>query len=507
MLRYGRLGKLFGRNSGKRVSTAWSLASIAAAGIAIGGCSADIMRFDAPALGYRSSENPPPQPIHSDGSLFEQRPESANYDSTPAPSNYQSAPYTPPRQQYAAAPAASSGRLQTTRLADGGPAVRERRDQYRQTPYRQSNYSTQATTTGEISTPLTASNVTKPAVGGANFVVVQSGDTLYDLARRNGVSVSEIKQANGLSSNVIRPGQRLSLGSSRAGNFAPAQSAPRFETRPTESVARAPSANDVLPLGDGQTYTVQRGDSLYAISRRTGIKVATLKELNGIEDARRMRPGMVLQLGGSPAASPAATNREYDTAARAPRAERTSVDINGGRQPIILNPSSESRSVPAASRITDRPAGAVQNAAPRRQASADVSNRAPAPSATGKFRWPARGRIIRGFGSRADGSKNDGINIAVPVGTDVHAAEAGVVAYAGDELKGYGNLILVRHESGFVTAYAHSSRMLVRRGDNVRRGQVIAKAGKTGEVSRPQIHFELRKGAKPIDPIPYLDRL
>ena len=117
------------------------------------------------------------------------------------------------------------------------------------------------------------------------------------------------------------------------------------------------------------------------------------------------------------------------------------------------------------------------------------------------------GRIIRGFGPRADGTKNDGINIAVPIGTDIRAAEAGVVAYAGDELKGYGNLILIRHDNGLVSAYAHGDRMLVRRGDQISRGQVIAKAGKTGSVKQPQLHFELRKGAKPIDPMPYLGRM
>jgi murein DD-endopeptidase MepM/ murein hydrolase activator NlpD len=120
------------------------------------------------------------------------------------------------------------------------------------------------------------------------------------------------------------------------------------------------------------------------------------------------------------------------------------------------------------------------------------------------FRWPARGRVISSSGAMTNGQQNDGINLALPEGTPVHAAEEGVVAYAGSELKGYGNLVLIRHSNGFVTAYAHASEILVKRGDQVRRGQVIAKSGQTGNVSSPQLHFEIRKGSAPVDPTQYL---
>ena len=120
------------------------------------------------------------------------------------------------------------------------------------------------------------------------------------------------------------------------------------------------------------------------------------------------------------------------------------------------------------------------------------------------FRWPARGRVISGSGAMTNGQQNDGINLALPEGTPVHAAEDGVVAYAGSELKGYGNLVLVRHSNGFVTAYAHASEIMVKRGDQVRRGQVIAKSGQTGNVTSPQLHFEIRKGSTPVDPTQYL---
>ena len=112
--------------------------------------------------------------------------------------------------------------------------------------------------------------------------------------------------------------------------------------------------------------------------------------------------------------------------------------------------------------------------------------------------------MITKFGPRDDGSHNDGINIAVPAGTDVQAAEGGTVAYAGNELKGYGNLVLIRHDESWVSAYAHNDQLLVKRGDKIKRGQIIAKAGKSGTVEQPQVHFELRQGSKPVDPLKHL---
>ncbi|HML29964.1 MAG TPA: M23 family metallopeptidase, partial [Hyphomicrobium sp.] len=164
-----------------------------------------------------------------------------------------------------------------------------------------------------------------------------------------------------------------------------------------------------------------------------------------------------------------------------------------------LQPSAPERKPEAAA----RPAPVEQKVA----IAAPPPSSAPASADSVKLRWPASGKIIAGFGSRADGTHNDGINLQVPLGTDVHAAESGVVAYSGSELKGYGNLVLLRHDNGWVTAYAHNDELLVKRGDKVRRGQVIAKAGKSGSVDQPQLHFELRQGSKPVDPIPYLERL
>jgi murein DD-endopeptidase MepM/ murein hydrolase activator NlpD len=121
------------------------------------------------------------------------------------------------------------------------------------------------------------------------------------------------------------------------------------------------------------------------------------------------------------------------------------------------------------------------------------------------FRWPVRGKVITSYGAKTNGKANDGINLAVPEGTPVKAAEDGVVAYSGNELKGYGNLVLIHHSNGYVTAYAHASELLVKRGETVKRGQVIAKSGQSGEVASPQLHFEIRKNSTPVDPLQFLN--
>jgi murein DD-endopeptidase MepM/ murein hydrolase activator NlpD len=121
-----------------------------------------------------------------------------------------------------------------------------------------------------------------------------------------------------------------------------------------------------------------------------------------------------------------------------------------------------------------------------------------------QFAWPLDGVILSSFGSRQNGERNDGINIACTGGEEIRAAADGTVTYVGNELRSYGNLILIKHDNGFITAYAHADEITVTKGSRVRRGQVIAIAGSTGDVSEPQLHFELRRGTRPIDPRPYL---
>ena len=125
----------------------------------------------------------------------------------------------------------------------------------------------------------------------------------------------------------------------------------------------------------------------------------------------------------------------------------------------------------------------------------------------GTFLWPVRGRVLEGFGTGQDGTHNDGINIAASRGAAIEATEGGVVAYSGNELRGYGNLILVKHPNGWISAYAHCDLILVKTGQKVVRGQVIARVGASGNVSEPQLHFELRRDKKPVDPREYLPPL
>jgi murein DD-endopeptidase MepM/ murein hydrolase activator NlpD len=159
---------------------------------------------------------------------------------------------------------------------------------------------------------------------------------------------------------------------------------------------------------------------------------------------------------------------------------------------------------PAAAAPAAKPVPSAQApaATPAEPADSTGSISAAAKSST-EFRWPAKGRVISGFGGKGGGS-NDGINISLPEGTPVKAAEGGTVAYAGNELKGYGNLVLIRHPDGWVSAYAHNGDLKVKRGETVARGQTIATSGATGNVSSPQLHFELRKGSTPVDPMPHL---
>jgi murein DD-endopeptidase MepM/ murein hydrolase activator NlpD len=120
------------------------------------------------------------------------------------------------------------------------------------------------------------------------------------------------------------------------------------------------------------------------------------------------------------------------------------------------------------------------------------------------FSWPLNGRVLTSYGAAAGGGHNDGINIAAPRGTPIAAIEAGTVAYAGNELRGYGNLVLVKHADGWISAYAHCDELLVKKGDQVDRGKAIAKVGSTGNVSEPQLRFELRRGNRPVDPRQFL---
>src|SRR5262249_10037385 len=249
--------------------------------------------------------------------------------------------------------------------------------------------------------------------------------------------------------------------------------------------ANAP-VNSAQPAHANGVHVVASGETLSSIARLYGKSRGELARANHIDARSAARVGQRLTIPGVRQAQiktvPGATHH----AATAPAAK-----------PETVKPTHVASVQPVATARLATPA--TESPEPKQaSATADLTGSVPS------FRWPVRGRGIAGHGAKVNRSTNDGRNHAVPEGTSVKAAEDGVVAYAGNELKGYGNLVLVRHANGFVTAYAHASEIKVKRGDQVKRGQVVALAGQTGTVNSPQLHFEIRKGWTPIDPSQYL---
>ncbi|MCJ8143168.1 M23 family metallopeptidase [Ancylobacter sp. A5.8] len=239
-------------------------------------------------------------------------------------------------------------------------------------------------------------------------------------------------------------------------------------------------------------HVVTSGQTLSSLSRQYGVSRTELAAANGLDPNASVRIGQKLNIPG------AATTA---IAAATPKATQAAVAAVPAAKPLVA------AATPAVTAAATQ-AVATASAEPKAQTIAAVK---PAQSADDvrsdsgvQFRWPVRGRVISGFGPKPGGQQNEGINVSVPEGTSVKAAEDGVVAYAGSELKGYGNLVLIKHADGWVTAYAHNSTLDVKKGDTVKRGQVIAKAGQTGSVTSPQVHFEIRKGSQPVDPSQHL---
>ena len=253
-------------------------------------------------------------------------------------------------------------------------------------------------------------------------------------------------------------------------------------------------------------HVVAPKETLISIAKLYGKSRTDIARANGIKPAGSLRVGQRLTI-------PGVAQSKIKTAAGAPAAQPLGKPESTLTPPkAAAAPSPKPAPVqkvadakPAAAK-TGEPVATARMATSAADAAADA-NKDAASSNTGavpSFRWPVRGRVITGYGAKTNGQQNDGINLAVPEGTSVKAAEDGIVAYSGNELKGYGNLLLVRHANGYVTAYAHASELKVKRGETVKRGQIIALAGQTGTVNSPQLHFEIRKGSTPVDPMQYL---
>lgn len=363
---------------------------------------------------------------------------------------------------------------------------------------------------------------------GGTVVSVRQGETLYNLSKRFGVPVKEILKANDMASaNELAAGQKVVIptyvysrqapvsapdndpqvaaASSTRGLRNDAPTAPHPAPAPAQTVAVLPQAPKpreqagnslqttttaktvrVATSNAGNVYTVVSGDTLHSVARKTGSTTAQLKAANGLGDGY-LRIGQKLTIPGTGAATaaakPAATAidpiKTGSANAPAPKAEAPS------RVTAYTPPTKDEKVI--------------------KEAVTQTAAVAPEATGVGKMRWPVRGRVVEGYGRGAGGRVNDGIDIAVPEGTPVKAAENGVVIYAGDGLKEFGNTVLVRHEDGLVSVYGHASELTVKRGDKVRRGQEIARSGMSGAADTPKLHFEVRKDSAPVDPVTFLE--
>ena len=288
-----------------------------------------------------------------------------------------------------------------------------------------------------------------PATPGQNTAKVQQGENIYDVARRLNVTVADLAAVNHLSPPYpVKIGQSLIIPAIRV-------------------------------------YTVAKGDSLSKIAQHFDVGQSNLAQLNHLTPPYKIFPGQQLQITGGAVAGSSAAPATVEAAA--PVAPRSTVEAV---------PLSDSKSTPPAEQAAT--VSASPTALAPQQTGVVV---APEPVASsGKFAWPVRGQVISPFGPKPDGLQNDGINIAAASGTPVNSAAAGTVAYAGNELRGFGNLVLVKHSGGWVSAYAHLETIAVKKGDAVKTGQLLGTVGQTGAVDSPQLHFELRKGKEAVDP-------
>ena len=257
----------------------------------------------------------------------------------------------------------------------------------------------------------------------------------------------------------------------------------------------------------GINIVVEDGDTVYEIARRFGVPPKSLIDLNGLNHPYWLLKGQRLRLPRGtmekegPVPAPRVVPRRTaatDVSVEVLPAPTGTPEAGAGIDRRSGKPSSTAaRNGQDAHRTeTARTAPAV----PPDSARPDVPV-SPLPPVAGSFLWPIEGRVISAFGPKPGGMHNDGINIDAPIGSAVRAAQSGVVAYVGNELRGYGNLVLIRHAGGWMTAYAHNDALLVETGDIVERGQVISLSGMTGRVSRPQVHFEIRLDDEPQDPL------
>ena len=456
------------------------LAALALISFGVAGCSSDMSSRLANPFGYQGQGEatgsvPAPVPQAQPQAQVERR-DLPQY-SRPANQSSSLPPAVSAPQSYPAAQSYPSG----TGVSGGGRGLASYAPP---TPPSTVPVQPRLETTASVSPRSVAAARPEHVPARNTTIIVGTSDTLEILAQRYHVTPAAILAANGYKGpRRLSPGQSLVIPhptAAVAAAPAPAQVAavPAPTAPASKPVAAPPSVHVVNP-----------GETLASIAHKNHVSVAELAKANNIEASAKLKLGTRLSVPAKlAAAAPAAPVGVVATApaVSAVPATNTKVAAAGPQQSAHL---------------------AQANPQPDDTAAEAPSFNTKASEATGAlptFRWPVRGKVIAGFGSKTNGKANDGINLAVPEGTPVKAAEDGTVAYSGNELKGYGNLLLIRHSNGYVTAYAHASELLVKRGDTIRRGQVIAKSGQSGDVGSPQLHFEIRKGNQPVDPTQFL---
>lgn len=341
--------------------------------------------------------------------------------------------------------------------------------------------------------------------------MLAQGETLDTISSRYGVPRAAIMSANGLSNANVAPGTRITIPVYNAA-AASAPAAPAAAPAPVRQVAQAPVETQRFVAGPS---AAPRATPPAAVDPKAQAKAAAEAKVTAAAEAKAKAAADAQAMKESRARFAAEAKAKAD--ARKTAALPTPAAKPAAAPVAAVKPAPEARPVKAAAQpakpvvVASAPAAEPKPTAipkadpvPEPKTTASIPKQEEEASSSDKadFRWPARGRVISGYSGKGG---NEGINIAVPEGTPIKAAEGGTVAYAGSELKGYGNLVLIRHPNGYVSAYAHNGELKVKRGDTVKRGQVVANSGQSGNVSSPQLHFELRKGSAPVDPTPYLN--
>jgi murein DD-endopeptidase MepM/ murein hydrolase activator NlpD len=254
-----------------------------------------------------------------------------------------------------------------------------------------------------------------------------------------------------------------------------------------------------------ESVQVRAGQTLSGIAHIYHVPMPVIAEANHLTPPYRIEVGrtLIIPQAGQP---PVPLTSTQGPGAPPPKPEEVAALPRPTAGSLAVAPPPPAASMPTAAAEPLRPdvkPAAVPPGSAEEPPAATLPPQTSAPDSR-TFLWPVRGHVLNAYGSGGDGTHNDGINIAAPRGAAVEAANGGVVAYAGNELRGYGNLILVKHPNGWISAYGHCDQILVKRGDKVARGQTIARVGSTGNVAEPQLHFELRHGNRAVDPREFL---